>query len=159
GVGNYKDFAQGDPYGFQHQLSPTNVAATVTAAINAWSPSGGGDGPEANLFALDSLAVPPGGTIGWRPGSKRVIVWFGDAPGHAPVCTAVSGAPPVTEASATAKLVTQQIAVLAISTATPGLDGDPTAGSGYVVQCGPPGGSVQQATHIAAATGGAFATG
>jgi hypothetical protein len=36
GVGNYKDFAQGDPYGFQHQVSPTNVLATVTAAINNW---------------------------------------------------------------------------------------------------------------------------
>jgi hypothetical protein len=36
GVGNYKDFAQCDPYGFQHQVSPTNVLATVTAAINNW---------------------------------------------------------------------------------------------------------------------------
>jgi len=161
GVGNYKDFASGDPYGFAHQVSPTKVAATVTAAINAWAATGGVDIPEANLFALDSLAVPPGGTIGWRPGSKRIIVWFGDAPGHDPICTAVSGAPvAVTEASTTAKLVAEGIAVLAISTATPGLDGDPKAGAtGYVAQCGAPGGVPGQGTRIANSTDGAFVTG
>src|SRR5262249_10793139 len=37
GVGNYKDFPF-DPFAFQHQVSPTNVVATVTAAINTWSP-------------------------------------------------------------------------------------------------------------------------
>ena len=161
GVGNYKDFASGDPYGFQHQVSPTNLPATVTAAINAWSATGGVDFPEANLFALDSLAVPPGGAIGWRPGSKRIIVWFGDAPGHDPICTAVSGAPAaVTEAGATAKLAAEGIAVLAISTATPGLDADPkTDATGYVAQCGAPGGLPGQGTRIATATGGAFVTG
>lgn len=160
GVGNYKDFAQGDPFGFQHQVSPTPVAATVTGAINAWSASGGGDTPEANLFALDQLAVPPGGAIGWRIGSKRIIVWFGDAPGHDPICTAVSGAPAVTEASTTARLVAEGITVLAISTANPGLDDIPTAGAtGYVAQCGAPGGVPGQGTRIANTTGGAFATG
>lgn len=160
GVGNYKDFASGDLYAFQHQVSPTNVAATVTAAINAWSATGGGDLPEGELFAFDSLAVPPGGTIGWRAGSKRIIVWFGDAPGHDPICTAVSGAPAITEATATAKLVAQGITVLAISTANPGLDGDPKAGAtGYVAQCGPPGGMPGQGTRIATNTGGAFVTG
>src|SRR6185436_7641637 len=114
GVGNYKDFNAGDPFCFKHQVSPTNVAATVTAAINTWAATGGSDIPEGQLFALNSLAVPPGGTIGWRPGSKRIIVWFGDAPGHDPICTAVSGAPPITEASATAKLVAEGITVLAI---------------------------------------------
>src|SRR3984893_8005086 len=160
GVGNYKDFASGDPYAFQHQVSPTNVTATVTAAINAWSASGGGDHQEGQLFALDSLAVPPGGAIGWRAGSKRIIVWFGDASGHDPICTAVSGAPAITEVSATAKLVAQAIAVLAISTRNPGLDDDPKLGAtGYVAQCGPPGGLPGQGTRIVNATGGAFATG
>lgn len=160
GVGNYKDFASGDPYAFQHQVSPSTVTATITTAINAWSANGGGDLPEGELFALDSLAVPAGGAIGWRAGSKRIIVWFGDAPGHDPICTAVSGGPPVTEASATAKLVAEHIAVLAISTATPGLDDDPKLGAtGYVAQCGAPGGLPGQATRIANATGGAFVTG
>jgi hypothetical protein len=160
GVGNYRDFAAGGSYAFQHQVSPTNVAATVTAAITAWSATGGGDIPEGELFAFDSLAVPPGGTIGWRAGSKRIIVWFGDAPGHDPICTAVSGAPTITEATATAKLVAQGITVLAISTANPGLDGDPKAGAtDYVAQCGPPGGMPGQGTRIATNTGGAFVTG
>ena len=160
GVGNYKDLATGGPFAFQHQVSPTNVAATVTAAINAWSAIGGGDLPEGELFALDRLAVPPGGAIGWRAGSKRIIVWFGDAPGHDPICTAVSGAPVITEASATAKLVAQGITVLAISTANPGLDGDPKLGAtDYVAQCGPPGGAPGQGTRIATNTGGTFVTG
>ena len=60
---------------------------------------------------------------------KLLMVWFGDAPGHDPICTAVSGAPGITEATATAKLVAQGITVLAISTANPGLDGDPKAGA------------------------------
>jgi len=155
GVGNYKDFASGDPFCFQHQVSPTNVAATVTTAINAWTPTGGNDRPEGQLFALDSLAVPPGGAIGWRPGSKRIIVWFGDAPGHDPICAAVSGAPPITEASATAKLVAEGITVLAISTANPGLNDDPKSNAtDYVPKCGAPGGLAGQANRIAGATGG-----
>jgi hypothetical protein len=161
GVGNYKDFLSGDPYGFQHQVSLTNTAATVTAGINAWSATGGSDTPEADLFALNSLAQPPGGTIGWRSGSKRIIVWFGDAPGHDPVCKAASGAAfDVTEANATANLVAQNIAVVAISTATPGLDDDPKLGeSDYDATCGAPGGTPGQATRITTATGGALATG
>jgi hypothetical protein len=161
GVGNYKDFGSGDPYGFKHQVSPTNVTANVTAGINAWSAAGGSDLPEADLFALDSLAVPPGGTIGWRAGSKRIVVWFGDAPGHDPVCAAISGAAAaVTEASATARLVAEGITVLAISTANPGLDADPKLGAtDYTGTCGAPGGLPGQGTRIANATGGAFVTG
>lgn len=163
GVGNYKDFLSGDPYCFQHQASPTNVAATVTAAINAWSATGGNDLPEGAFFALDSLAIAPGGTIGWRAGAKRIIVWFGDAAAHDPICPAASGlVVAITEASVTAKLIAQGIAVVAISTSTgtAGLDEDPTLGaSDYVGACGAPGGSAGQATRIANATGGAFAAG
>jgi hypothetical protein len=60
GVGNYKDFRSGDPFCFQHQVSPTNAVATVTAAINTWAATGGGDLPEGAFFALDKLATPPG---------------------------------------------------------------------------------------------------
>ncbi len=160
GVGNYKDFPS-DPYAFQHQLNPTTVATDVTAAINTWTAIGGLDYPEGQLFALDSLAIPPGGSIGWRAGSKRIIVWFGDVPGHDPVCAAISGAPAdITEASVTAKLTSESITVIAISTATPGLDGDPKASAGdYTAACGAPGGAPGQGTRLAAATGGVFATG
>ncbi len=161
GVGNYKDFRSGDPFCFQHQVSPSNVAASVTAGINAWAASGGGDLVEGAFFALDNLATAPGGTIGWRSGAKRIIVWFGDAAAHDPICPAASGqAAAITEASVTTKLVAQGIVVLAISTATPGLDADPKVGaSGYTAVCGPAGGTAGQASRIAVATSGNFVTG
>ncbi len=161
GVGNYKDFPPAAPSPFSHQLNPTNIAANITAAIGTWSASGGGDTPEGQFLALDRLALPPGGSIGWRAGAKRIIVWFGDAPGHDPICTAISGAgSAVTEASVTARLVTEQIVVLAISTATPGLDADPMPiSTSYTGACGAPGGAAGQGTRLAAATGGAFVTG
>ena len=159
GVGSYKDFPD-DPYAFQHQLSPTVLAGDVKAAINAWVALGGSDGPEGQLFALDSLAVPPGASMGWRAGSKRIVVWFGDMPGHDPICFAVSGAPAaITEGSVTAKLTGEAITVLAISTATPGLDGDPKMGASDYTACGPPGGTPGQGTRFATATGGTFVTG
>jgi hypothetical protein len=160
GVGNYRDFPF-DPFAFQHQLDPTNVAASVTGAINAWLASGGGDTPEGQLFALDRLAVPSGPPIGWRSGAKRIVVWFGDAPGHDPVCAAISGQPAdITQATVTAKLVAEQITVLAISVSNPGLDADPVPLSNdYLAACGAPGGAAGQGTAIATATGGQFVGG
>lgn len=163
GVGNYKDFPT-DPYCFMNQQPVTPNAPDVQNAINAWSASGGSDGPEGQLFALDQLAEGPGGAIGWRADAKRIIVWFGDAPGHDPVCQAISGLSyDITEASVTAKLVAEDITVLAISTVTgypAGLDDDPAATSiDYTATCGAPGGVAGQATRIAAATGGAHVAG
>src|SRR6266568_560115 len=117
GAGNYKDFPipASSPYAFQHQLAPTPGAADVTVAVNAWSAIGGSDTPEGQLFALQQVATDP--AIGWRPGSKRILVWFGDAPGHDPICSAISGAAAaITEATATAALV----AAPGITGATPG---------------------------------------
>jgi len=161
GVGNYKDFPPASPSPFTHQLNPTNVAANITTAIGTWSALGGGDLPEGQFLALHTLAQPSGGSIGWRAGAKRIIVWFGDAPGHDPICTAITGlGAAITEASVTAKLVAEQIVVLAISTATPGLDDNPVPNStDYTGTCGAPGGSAGQATRLAAATGGVFVTG
>lgn len=163
GVGNYKDFQrpQSDPYAFQHQQNLTNSSPAITNAINAWTAQGGVDGPEGEFFAFHKLAEPPGGPIGWRSGSKRIIVWFGDQPGHDPICAAISGEPvPITEASVTAKLVSEGIVVLAISVGAPGLDVDPLPSSfDYNAVCGPPGGSAGQATRIANATGGQFVSG
>jgi len=155
GVGNYRDFPH-DPFAFQHQLDPTNVVASVTGAINGWALGGGGDTPEGQFFALDRLAVPPGPPIGWRAGAKRIVVWFGDAPGHDPICPAISGLPAaITQATVTAKLVAEKITVLAISVSNPGLDVDPVPiSTDYNAACGAPGGAAGQATAIAAATGG-----
>jgi hypothetical protein len=162
GAGNYKDFPIPDssPYAFQHQLSPTPGAADITLAVNAWSAGGGVDTPEGQLFALQQIAQDP--AIGWRPGSKRILVWFGDAPGHDPVCTAISGVADITETTATDALVAAGITVVAISTDTGtagALDGDPTAGANDYAVC-TVGGTPGQASRITAATpGGSHTTG
>ncbi|HET8796270.1 MAG TPA: vWA domain-containing protein, partial [Thermoanaerobaculia bacterium] len=161
GVGSYTDFP-GSANPFQNHLSPAAVPANnaaIVSAINAWTASGGGDSPEASFFALDRLSVPPAtAPIQWRSGAKRIIVQFGDVPSHDPICTNFTGdAANITEASVTAKLVAEKIAVLAISTATPGLNGNPNSSSSDYGAC-TPAGAAGQATRIAAATGGAFTT-
>jgi Integrin beta chain VWA domain len=156
GAGNYKDFPipASSPYAFQHQLAPTVGATDVTLAVNAWSASDGNDIPEGQLFALQQVATDP--VIGWRPDSKRILVWFGDAPGHDPVCAAISGVADITEATATAALVAAGITVVAISTVTgapAALDDDPVATSADYGVC-TVGGAAGQATRITAATPG-----
>jgi hypothetical protein len=163
GVGNYRDFpiTEFNPYAFQHQQSPTTVPADVLLAINAWNADLGlgGDGPEGQFWALQQIATDP--AIGWRPGAKRIIVWFGDAPGHDPICAAISGAgADVTEATATAALVAAGITVLAVSTSTGyagGLDHDPAPTSVDYEGCAV-GGTPGQASRITAATPGGSLT-
>lgn len=163
GVGNYQDFPQpNSPYAFQHQLSPVTIPAnnaSVVAAIGAWIADQGSDTPEGSFFALDRLAIPPAtAPINWRAGSKRIIVQFGDAPSHDPICPIFTGdAFNITEATVTAKLHAEKISVIAISTAFPGLDDDPNASSLDYGSC-TPAGLAGQASRITAATGGSFAT-
>jgi len=156
GAGEYKDFQsqQLDPFAFKNDATIGTAAATQ-AAINAWSVAGGHDVAEANLFALHKLVS----AAGFRADSSRIVVWFGDAPGHDPVCKAISGeAADVTEASVKAELVAAKIRVIAVSTTTGvagGLNADPKPfSSDYNADCGAPGGSSGQANRIAAATGG-----
>lgn len=153
GVANYQDFTSGAPcpYGFELDTDLTNATAAKTA-INTWGADSGCDTPEANLFALHMLADH---SIDWREDSARFVIWFGDAPGHDPVCPAVSGHPHnVTEASATADLQSEEIHVIAVtaSLAGGGLDGNPNIGFDYG-DCGEAG-TAGQATRIATATGG-----
>jgi hypothetical protein len=166
GAGNYKDFAPflPDPYCFQPQ-QPLNVNKVLTqTAINNWVASGGGDGAEGQLFALHQIATIP--AIGWRPGAKRILVWFGDAPGHDPICApqfvpkAISEIliPPQPVENVKTALQNAQIKVLAISTTTGfanGLDDTPTQGN---YPC-PNSGTAGQGTRIAAATGGSYSSG
>ena len=140
GVGEYKDdlaiSGYPDPYAYRLNTSMTTTAATVLAGIDLWgAPAGsGGDTPEAQLYALSTMASDP--TTGWRPGSSRLVVWFGDAPGHDPSLGA-------TLASTSAALVTAGVKVLAIDVGTvaTGLD------------------STGQATTLATDTGGSVTTG
>jgi hypothetical protein len=169
GVGNYRDFdnAGDTSLAFQNIQPITNNTGAVTAAINTWSAVGGGDLPEAQFYALDQVAGSS--AIGWRPGVKHIVVWLGDAPGHDPICAAASGLPyPITEGSVTAKLKANQITVLAVSvfdgTNDPnGLNDDPTNLGGPLNAaysgCGTPGGTPDQATRIAGATGGIVVNG
>lgn len=77
----------------------TASSASVTAGINSWFASGGGDGPEANFYALHQAVTNGASTcpglgsqagfcggsgeaIGWRPGASKVILWFGDVSSH-----------------------------------------------------------------------------
>ena len=162
GVGHYRDFPGMKPP-FQHQLNLTKNQADVTNAISNWSDSGGGDAQEGQFFALDSLAQPPGGSIGWRVGAERIIVWMGDCPGHDPICKEISGLTyDITESSVTSKLKKEGITALAISTTTScynGLDGDPTLYPyNYESTC-TINGAAGQATRIASATNGVHKVG
>ncbi|HST86299.1 MAG TPA: vWA domain-containing protein [Kineosporiaceae bacterium] len=152
GAGQYKDFPAS--FGFQNDAAITADKPTVTTAIGTWTPSFGGDLPEANLFALHKLVT----AANFRSDSSRIVVWFGDAPGHDSVCSTISGeTDDVTEASVTAELAAAGIKVIAVSVtsgAADGLNGDPAGSSGDYGVCGTPGGATGQADRIALATGG-----
>lgn len=168
GAGDYKDFQRPplDPYVFKNGASIGTSAAALTA-INAWTaPSGSGhDGPEGQLFALHKLATDP--AIGFRSGSTRVVVWFGDAPGHDPVCTGFTGfAADLTTSSVAAELAAAKIRVIAISLTTGdypvgGLNADQLDNGlehDYDAVCGLPGSVANEATTITNATGGQLFT-
>jgi hypothetical protein len=157
GVGNYKDFPR-DTYAFKHQVNLTTDTAAVKTGINQWYADGGWDWPEGQFFALDQIASdtdPDGGTIGWRAGTKKMIVWFGDAPAHDPVCSAISGLSyDITEDSIIAKLQSANISVIALSTGSRGGLDSNMGGSDYNSYCGSSSISAGQATRMADATGG-----
>lgn len=162
GVGNYEDFTDGPGHAFEHQQSITSSSAAVLTAINAWAPFAGGDDPEAQLYALQQIPA----VAGWRPDALKFIVWFGDNPGHEPICPAVwGGGFNITRATVTTTLhaVTAPnqpngIAVLAISVdsgGSAGLDGPATGGYAGCLSNGLSG----QATSITTASGGSLSIG
>ena len=83
GVGHYEDFAV-DPYGgpgdtpYTEVLGVPSDGAAATAAINSLTLGWGNDGPESQLHALTEVA----NTTAWRDDTTRIVLWFGDAPGH-----------------------------------------------------------------------------
>ncbi len=131
GVASYKDFnCDATPYSLDTPVTAT--IATAQTAINTWSASGGCDEPEAQLNALTQIATS--GSTGFRAGSSRIVVWFGDAPGHDPS----NGA---TLASTITALQAANIRVIAVSTGANRLD------------------LTGQATAVSTATGGLFQSG
>ena len=101
GVGEYRDV--GDAFVYRLNQDITTDTAAVQTGINAWVASGGGDWAEGQLYALYQVA----NTAAWRPGSTRIVIWFGDAPGNDPSVG-------VTEAQATAALLSNMIKVMAL---------------------------------------------
>lgn len=132
-VAAYCDF--GDPApAFQLFSDLTGDAAALSTAINSVNLCSGGDTAEAQLNALWEIGNG-GDKVSFRADSSRIVVWYGDNPGHDP-----SGGH--TEADATQSLVDVEAKVLAISTgAANNLDG------------------TGQATRITDATGGDLLTG
>lgn len=109
-VTSYRDV--GEPRTFVVGTDLTGNAATVQSAINSLTAAGGGDGPEAQLNALWQVG-DGGDAISFRADSTRMVVWFGDAPGHDPS----NGH---TEADATASLQGVDAQVIGISVNTGG---------------------------------------
>ena len=153
GVGDYKDFPH-DPYAFSLAQPITDNAGDINAAISGWSAGGGQDWPEGQLYAIDQIIKDP--AISWRPGAKRIILYFGDAPGHDPVCAAISGLGyDITENSIINDLQSAGAGgttVIAISVGT-GLN-DPDVSGDYTPACGPSSITPGQADRITAASGG-----
>ena len=123
GIGEYKDV--GDSFVYRLNQSMTNVVADVQAGVNQWGAAGGGDTPEAGIYALQRAAADT--ATGWRTGSAKLLFFFGDAISHDPV----NGS---TEASAIAALNARGVK-------TTGVDVGSMNSTGQV-------------TRIAAATGG-----
>lgn len=160
GVGQYQDFTAEGPCDltFDNQTPITADVTVVGDAINAWTPDGGCDTPESQLYALDQLAdsANPGG---FRAGASKTIVIFGDAPAHDPVCADLTGLDyDITEASVTAKLQAAGINLIVVSI-DGGMDADPLDdATDYQPTCPTPGGTAGQGSRMAAATGGTYTT-
>ncbi|MDP3893582.1 vWA domain-containing protein, partial [Nocardioides sp.] len=106
-VAAYCDF--GDPApAFELFTDLTGDPAALSTAINNVTLCNGGDTPEAQLNALWEIG-DGGDAVAFRPDSSRIVVWYGDNPGHDP-----SGGH--AEADATQSLVDVEATVLAIST-------------------------------------------
>jgi hypothetical protein len=142
GTAQYKDVGDSTVYALSQNIT-TNTAAVQTA-INLYSAGGGGDLPEAGLYALQQAAG-----AGWRSGSARFIVWTGDAPSHDKIFG-------VDKNIALAALNAANIHVIGLSAPSgPGLNaasgGSQTALPGDIAAA-----SAGQATFITGGTGGSF---
>jgi hypothetical protein len=129
-VGSYRDFytgyetkTWGSPGDYPYQLNQalTTSSAAVVTGIGAWSAGGGNDYPEANLYAVQQAAT----TAGWRSGSARFIVQFGDSPGHEPSNTL--GYPGPSTAQTITSLTSNNVKLIAVNLGTKDAYGQETA--------------------------------
>ncbi|CAN8070133.1 unnamed protein product [Agarophyton chilense] len=146
GIGLFRDEAERDSaleFGFMNAQSLTGNQADVFTAIDSLVARGGGDADEANLVALNKVAT--NADIGWRPNSRKILVYFGDNPGHEPTCI---GGGPITRDTVIENLKAKNITVVAVSFGT-GLDRAPRP-----FECASGNAGTGQGTAIATATGG-----
>lgn len=153
GVGFYRDE---EDIPFRNLQSITTNTTPVFAAINSLRANGGLDSPEANLWAISQVATQD--FIGWREGSRRILVYFGDEPGHEPTCP---DGVPLNRTNVIRQLRAKGITVVATSF-SPGLNGDTTSAEGNNptrnFACGLGGRTMRggQATALTSGTGGAL---
>jgi von Willebrand factor type A domain/PEP-CTERM motif len=122
---------------FNRRTDLTLDRTAITNGLNAIFAGGGGDAPEANLYALREAA----NTSSWDAGSQRLVVMFGDVPGHVNTVTTAQAADAMVAAGA--KLI-----AFNSSSAGSGLDGRDTSPAEPV--------GTRQASDIIAAAGGAL---
>lgn len=139
GVGEYKD-GNADAFGFRHNLTDMGLpilsgdTAAVETAIDLWNPSGGGNFPEDNLYGLREVAS----SVPWRDGSRRIVFWFGDAPGLDPASDGT------TLDATLAALNENCIEVIALDLGSLDSTGQATAITEQMLDCGGEGGLIEE---------------
>lgn len=108
GVGYYRDESDSDA--FTNVQAITQKVGLFQNAINSFTAEGGGDVPEGVLNALYHVATKK--AIGWRPDSRHIIVYFGDAAEHEPTCI---GGLKLTRKNVIAALKKAKITAVAVS--------------------------------------------
>lgn len=146
GVGAYQDErTAGTDEGFIHLQSLTSDSSIAQAAVNRYVSLGGLDRDEANLVALYKVAKDA--RIGWRSNTRKVVVYFGDVPGHEPTCGSFGT---LTRQRVVDELNREEITVIGVSLSTSDFDIAPSPLPGCP---GPQAGS-GQATFITSRTKG-----
>ena len=159
GAANYRDVACDGALGYVRDQAMTTSLETIQAAVNHWTaPIGAGcDTPEDQLYALHRIATDPAGEgelgtdPGWRPGSTRIVVWFGDSNGHDPSPLPTDGVSQVSLVDAANALVAANVHVIAVPVDTADGNGLETAVFDATLNM-----TVDQPKYIVQQTGGAL---
>jgi len=149
GVAEFKDFEDGGAFanGIQLDQALTADLSAAQTAIGSWSAGGGGDIPEENLAALNSLAtnwVADGG----RASAQRIIIYASDTSGWE---NGAKGFAYPTLQGTIDSLTSQGIAVYALDNVSAGSGLD---SPGFSKSPGGPADGRNQGSAITAGTGG-----
>lgn len=110
GVGYYRDERDSNS-GFNNiQPITSDVDAVYRAIDSIYLRTGHSDYEEGALVALYKMATDPG--IKWRENSRKILVFFGDYPGHEPSC--VEGVK-VTRELVVTEMKNKEITVVAVN--------------------------------------------